>query len=319
MSRELRRAFIDIINGWTSIKLWGQTVYLRHLTHRDHLDLEELQNRFYEEAVAEGLSDAKTRDAHLRSIGHWDDKKERAILDQAAYVNGMTMNKKNVHLPSLLEKIEEQLKNEKEKLAILENEKAELVGLTAEIFASRRCNDYYVIRSLYRDPACKQSLFDEATYDDLSDDEVSLIVRAYNQAVDVCSDRAIKKLCIQDFYQSYYYLCEDDFYQFFGRPIADFTFYQIKLANYSRYFKQILEGVDLNTLPEKVRDEPDDLISYLDVQKKGKEMLGKSDSGMVSLVGATKEDIKAITGEEKVNALPNKRMNMKELMQHMKK
>lgn len=318
MSRALRRAFIDAVNGWSKIKIKDQSVYLRHLNHRDHLDLEDIQEEFFQEALSLGLPDLKTREQALRDMKLWDDKKDRIILDQKAYVEGMIKGRKNIHLPSILNKLNEQIKDEEIKLRDLEWEKSELIGLTAEGYAQRRSNDFYLVHSLYSDQEMKTPLFKFEEFDELPDADVNEIIRAYNNGSDICSDKILKTLCIQDFYQSYYYLCEDDFMAFFGRPIVDLTFVQVKLANYSRYFKSILEGTDVSTLPEKARNDPDELIAYLDVRKKGQEMLEKAGSASASLVGATAEDIKAISGGEKVSNLPQKPMSMMELIKARK-
>jgi hypothetical protein len=301
------------------MKVGDQLVYMRHLTHRDHFDLEEIQDHYLNRAIKEGLSDLKTREKHIVSTGLWSEKKDRQIFDQKTYIKGMMDGRKNIHLPSILGKINIQIKEEQEKLDKLESEKSNLIGLTAEAFSSKRCNDYYIIKSLYKDKEMKLPLFTEDVFDDLSDDEVNDIILSYNQTTTICSDFNIKKLTIQDFYQSYYYLCEDDFTSFFGKPICDFTFLQIKLANYSRYFKNILQGVDINNLPEKVRNDPDELVSYLDVRKKGQEMISQAGAGQTTLVGATREDLKAIAGEDGVAKIPTKPMTMMEMMKEMNK
>ena len=319
MSKQLRRAFVDIVNGWSPIRIGDIKAIVKHLSYRDHLDLEEIQDRYLEHALENGLPNLKSREKHLVSVGLWSDKKERAILDQKAYVKGMVDGKKNIHLPSILSKISEQIKQEELKLFEMEREKSDLIGLTAEAYSVKRCNAHYIFKSIYHDTRFCRQVYSEETFDDLTDSEVSQIVSSYNYSTSYCSDFNIKKLSIQEFYQAYYYLCEDDFQSFFGKPICDFTFYQIKLANYSRYFKHILEGTDIKSLPERIQNDPDELIAYLDVKKKGEEMINQNSSGRTSLVGATKEDIKALTGNDRPAQLPQKPMNMMEMMKEMKK
>lgn len=301
------------------MKIGDQLVYMRHLTHRDHFDLEEIQDQYLNQAIKQGLSDLKTREKHIVSTGLWSEKKDKEIFDQKSYLKGMMDGRKNIHLPSILAKINAQIKEEQAKLDKLESQKADLIGLTAEAFASKRCNDFYIIRSLYNDKEMKNPLFTTDIFDDLSDEEVNDIISSYNQTTNICSDFNIKKLAIQDFYQSYYYLCEDDFTSFFGKPICDFTFLQIKLANYSRYFKNILEGVDINNLPDKVKNDPDELVSYLDVKKKGQDLINQAGSGQATLVGATREDLKAIAGEDGVAKMPTRPMTMMEMMREANK
>ena len=295
------------------MKLNHGNFYIRHLTHVDHLDLDDIQEGFEKTAREQGLADEESRIQYLRKEGLWTEKKDREIFDVQNYLNGMILGRKNIVLPSVLNSINNQIKEQEAKLIELNKIKYDLIGMTVETYAKKRINDHYIIRSIYKDKEFKNPLFSELEFDDVEDDELNAIIVEYNRVMDNCSDINLKKLAIQDFYQSYYYLCENNFKEFFDRAICNFTFFQIRLANYSRYFSQILSGVDINTLPEKIRGEPEEIVAYLDVKKKGSELLdaagANSDGGMTSIVGATKEDLKILSGGEfddkKASGLPS--------------
>jgi hypothetical protein len=302
INKILRRAFVDILDGYSSMNFYGKIFYIKHLSHRDHLDLDELQDSFEREAINNGSYTEQTRLEYLIKEGLWSDKKEHEIEVQKRYLDGLISGRKNIALPSILQRVNQDIKEAEKKISDLISEKNELIGLTSEGYAKKKVNDHYIIRSIYKDKDLKEPYFSTFSFDDIEDEELNDVVKAYNLSIDICSDNNIKKLSIQDFYQSHYYLCEDDFVSFFGRPICNFTFFQIKLANYSRYFKSILQSVDINTLPEKIRGEPDDIVDYINVTKKGKELIdsvsSNSGGGMTSIVGATKEDLKAISNGE---------------------
>ncbi len=301
-NRHLRRAFIDIIAGYSPMKLGNEGLYVKHLSHRDHLDLDDLQDFYEKEAISKGAYSEASRLEYLKKEGLWSDKKDHEIAVQKDYLTGLVNGRKNIALPSILARVNEDIKTAESKIGKMEAEKSELIGLTSEGYSRKKINDHYIIRSIYRDPALKEPYFSTFSFDDIEDDELNQVVLAYNLSVDICSDIHIKKLSIQDFYQSYYYLCQDDFMSFFGRPICDFTFFQVKLANYSRYFKSLLQDINIESLPEKIRGEPDEIVSYLQVKKNGRELIESasvnSNGGMTSIVGATKEDLKMISDGE---------------------
>lgn len=299
----------------------GKIVYVKHLSHREQLDLEDLQEKFTNEAKAKGLPNEKERAVYLSQQGLWTAKDEAKLVQQESYLARLTENKKNIALPSVLNRLNEDLKKEKEKLLELKSRRYELIGFTCESYANKITNEYYISCSLFSDREMTKPLFSESEFQEVSDEDLDDIITAYNASVDPCSETNIKKLSIQDFYQSYYYLCNDDFVAFFGKSIHTFSYFQVKLANFSRYYKSLLEGVNIKSLPAKCLEDPDYLSEYLDTTKKGRELIDKTQGQAVSIVGATKEDIKHLTdsnvGSSTVK-LSDKPMNMSEIMNLVK-
>lgn len=312
--RELRQVFIDICRGYSTILFSGEIIYIKHLSHEDYLNLDILQEKFLQNAISKGLPDEKSRIEWLKSQGLWTDKKEREIFDQKSYVRGMAESRKIILLPSKLKQLNEQIKQEELKLYNLEKDKNDLVGITADRHSTKLINDYYIFHSLYKDKDFKDQFFSKDEFDNLDDDFVFGLMEEYDKTFNNLSDFNIKKLCIQSFYQEYFYLCVDDIPGFFGRPICQLTLFQVKLAGYSRYFKNLISGVDMATVPEKSRSNPDDLVQFLDTKRKGQEALDKSNTKNVSIVGATREDIKTLGG--KMAEKPSRPMSKEELAKH---
>lgn len=315
-NRIFRRTFLDICNGYSSMTYKNAVVFIKHLSHKEHLDLDDLEERYYEEAVKKGLYTEKERLVFLNQEKLWTDKNEHEILQLKSFIARLHDNKKNIALPSILNRLKQDIENEEKKLDTLRSKRYELIGLTAEGYSKKLVNEYYILRSLYKDSSLKQLLFTEEEFSDIEDFELDHIVINYNKIIDACDDKHIKQLSIQDFFLSYFNLCESNYSSFFGKPICEFTYFQVKLINYARYFNNLLEGVDIKTLPQKCWDDPDYLVEYLDTTKKGKEMIDNAKGQAVSVVGATHDDIKQIAGNNKAAAsLGNKPMTMQEIMQ----
>jgi hypothetical protein len=130
----------------------------------------------------------------------------------------------------------------------------------------------------------------------------------------VISDSNLKRLSIQDFFVSYYSLCEDNIYYFFGKPIVNFTFFQLKLANFARYFRSVLAKIDFNTLPKHLLEDPDELVHYIEAVEKGKEVVNKNNHSNVTIIGASKDDLKALGGGDKGANMFSKNMSMKDML-----
>jgi hypothetical protein len=67
----LRRAFFDICNGYSSGEYRGDFIYIKHLSHKEHLDLDELEDRFFKEAKDNGIPTEEEKLKYLAQTGIW--------------------------------------------------------------------------------------------------------------------------------------------------------------------------------------------------------------------------------------------------------
>lgn len=79
MANVLRKTFLDISNGFSSGKFRGETVYIQHLSHKDQIQLEELEETFKNEALSNSLPLREDRLKELISKGIWTKEKEEEI------------------------------------------------------------------------------------------------------------------------------------------------------------------------------------------------------------------------------------------------
>lgn len=318
MSRVLRQAFLDVCNGYSVASHKGEKIYIRHLSHKEHLMLDDLQDSFKKDAIENGIPSEKDKVNYLVSEGLWSEKRENDIAQKRRYIEQMNDGKKKMTLPSMLERHIADIKKEEEILRKWENERLELVGVTCESYASKVVSDYYILRSFFKDKEFKTPYFTEEEFDEIDDVELVSLIRYYREVSEICSEKNLKHLAIQDFYTPYFYLCDDDISSFYGKSICDLTYNQIKLASLSRYFKSIMESVDLKTLPKKALEDPDELINYVTSTKNAKELVNRNDHSNVAIVGATSQDLTAIQGD-KGSSLPNRNMGMRELFEMQQK
>lgn len=314
MSRVLRQVFLDVCNGYSTVSLNGKQLFVKHLTHKDHLHFDDVYEAALKEAVDGGILKEKDRLEYLKKDGLWSDKQEAEIEQKKYYIQQLENGKKNLRYPSQLESQIKVMKAEEEILKKLEGKRTELIGMTAEGYAIKIQTDHYMLLSFFTDKELTKPLFTPEEFDSIDESDFEKLIFLYSGESIKCSDFNIKKLSFQDYFISYFYLCGEDLSQFFGKPISTLTFYQLKLISYGRYFKNLLDGVTLSNLPQHIVDNPDELVNYLSAMKNGQESVNKNNHANVSLVGATKEDIKVLGGGEQKNQLPNKDMNMQEML-----
>lgn len=310
----LRRGFVDICRGYSVGTYKGSTIYIKHLGHVDHMAFDDIQLAFKNEAIAEGAKTEEERLQYLVSKGLWSASKDEDIERQRDTIARFEDGRRTIPQPSMLRLHDKQTQDERDKLVKMLTEKGELIGVTAETYATQRLNDHYIINNLFSDVAMSHPFFSESSFEDFNNSEVEDITAAYNAATDCCSDANIKRLVVQDFYITYYSACNDNLYTFFGRPVCQMTYYMVKCGSYSRYFKRLMEDTDLSRLSREKRMDPDMIESTHQTQRNTATMAA---DGKVP-TNLTASDIKELNLEGKFTKLPQKSMGMEDMIKHMR-
>lgn len=288
--RILRKAFSDICRGYSADVLFSGTAFVKHLSHHDQIDLDIVYKEFLEKAKKRSIPEHAEVFQTLSENDIWTNKDELQITKQREYINHLYEGKKHLYLKSKIEEHGRIIKQEERKLADLINKKASLFGVTAEVYAERKMNEVYIVKSIFKDRECLQPLFYDEQIEDISEEELKEIVAFYNKITNSLEESQIRKIVLQDFFLTYWRGCDNNLFNFFGKPICDISLLQIKLGSYAKMFSNILENT--NNIPEDIRYDPDKLIDYANASSKGQENLEKynRENAATSLVGAKKED-----------------------------
>lgn len=298
--RLLRKAFSDISRGYSVVFLKGKRLFIKHLSHHEQVDLDVLYKSFLDIGIKEGLDTEKDKLKSLAEEEVWTDKDETELEEIKKVIERLAIGKKNIYLSSDLSRQNEEIKKEEQKYLKKKIERDRFLGLTAEAYAEKKINEHYIIESFYLDASFVNKFFTEESFEEVTDGGLQEMIRFYNEEIDVVSDRNIKHLSIQEFFQVYWSLSTEDLSSFFGRPICNLTYFQIKLGSYARMFKNILEKAE--NLPEDVRTDPEKLLDYVRTGENAKKRMeeaaqsgGKENDVVAStLIGAKNEEYKAI-------------------------
>lgn len=255
----LRRAFVDVKRGYSVALIEGQPVYVRHSGHVDHVDCDTLQEQFEAAAKAAGLPSEAQRLETLYAKGEWSPEKEAEIARQKDGLARMEDTRKTIAVPSVLRSHDETIAQERKKLLDMQVARAQALGLTVEVDASDRLEDHYLVCNLFSDKGLTCPWITAAEFDNLTDAQVQVIQAAYRAAIEPCSEANLRRLAVNDLFLSYYLLCADDLSAFWGRPVCDLTYFQVRLSNYARYYKSLTDNTDLSKLPPAKRADPDAL------------------------------------------------------------
>ena len=290
-STAYRKIFRDIVKGRSDVKIEGSKYYIKHLSSIDQVDIDEIKEVYYDKAIARGIPTQEDLLKDLKLNETWTDADENEITTQLNFIEQLQKNKTQLVLKSKIDNQNKLIKEARENARKLENKKKELIGVNAEDYAEKRANDHYIIKSFYSDKECTNPLFpEEKDYDALYADEVAYYIDCYNEVFYMFEELKIQEMILQDFYYIYFPF-SDDTVGFFGKPVVELTYNQLKLIVYTKIFKNIFENN--KHIPEKIKKDPEALLDYGSISDDAKQKIQDKFSGDKdgsTLFNATEED-----------------------------
>lgn len=293
----LKVIFSEILRGYTLVenKDFGK-IKIKHFNNFDSAELDIKNRYFYEKARDQGLPTREQKIEYLLKEDIWDEKKNKEILNLKTMIAGLKNSKSKVFLQAHIDNINRQLEENQLKLAHLEIQKEELIGFCAENYAQRRINEHYMQKAILKDNG--EFLLSNEDFEDLQQDELMGLISTYNKNTRKFESPNLKKISLSGFFTNLFYLCENNAYTFFGKPLVELTFYQVELFGYARYYKSLMESSE-SKVPDEVRQDPEKIVEWFESSKSAREVMDKSqtagkEGSATSLVGATKQDLKRL-------------------------
>ena len=297
-----RKIFRDVVRGFSTTTLEEDFVYIKHLTPHDQVELEEIEEKYFNIALRKGVPTEEDMLAYLKDEGQWTDKDEKFIQDKELFLENLRKAKTKLVLKSEIDKQAALIDKEQKLLDDKQIQKIGLIGNTCEKYAKDRLNDFYMIKSFFADDKLQEPLFNQDKFDELDNHDIKKVVYKYNEIFEGFSEESIQYTILEDFYNPYLSFAEDSM-QFYGKAFCELTYNQIRLIVYTRVFKNIF---DMNeNIPESIRKDPAKLLEFGSSSKeekdKAKDKLTQGDGG--TLVGAKQEDYDYLGVEKPTNAI----------------
>jgi hypothetical protein len=293
----LKVTFSEVLRGFSTAESpsFGE-IRIKHFNNFDSAELDVKNKDFYDKAVNQGLTTREERIDYLLKENIWTEEKNKQILNTKTAIVGIEKTKSKVFLQVHIDQANEELRKLKLELFGLEIEKEELIGFTAEAYASRRINEHYMFNAILG--GNDEKLFGRQEFEELEEAKMTELIGMYNKSTNKFNSNTLKLVSVSGFYSNLFHLCNDDAYVFYGKPLVQLTFYQIELFGYGRYHKSLIENSE-HKPPEEITQDPQKLVEWFQSGKNIKEVLDKSENAgkegtATSLVGASKQDLKRL-------------------------
>jgi len=293
-----------ILNGYSeysiSLAASGTTkLYIKHPSNFDSIKLYSIYIEFFEKFKKDGALSQSEQLSIMYENGWWSKEKEHEISYLNDSIKRLQQTRKKLIYDSDKKRIDEQINDLKNKLAILGKQKSEYVSSTAEDLASNECFNLFLENNIFIDKNFVEKI-------DVSDDEVfDLCIPIYVKYLNQFSQTNIKKAAISTVFQNMIHTSSGTSMDVFGLPVIKLTKFQSELLIWSNYYQKLIKSCT-KEIPDELYNDPDKFIEWYESvnnveinkksNKKRKDKKSKYGSESKYLFG-DRDEIKKIGGE----------------------
>lgn len=282
----------DIINGY-SIYNHGNygEIFIKHNSHIDNSKLERKFQYFFNIAKQKGIPTYKEKEKFIIENGLWTNKHESELKQYTEFLKTLKESSSKDYIFSRRKIIKQQVAESENKLNSLLLKKNHFIGNTAESNARNQCFYFQIENSFYRDELLSNKLI-KNNLDEAEFQEFTNIYLEYNNKVNY---KLIKRVALLPNFSNLFYLCNDNAYYLYGKPVIQLTNYQIDLFIYAKSFKNLMSQYG-ERFPKNMT-EPDDIMEWFEINQnaaKAGVLDNDSEGGVTSIMGANKEDLRML-------------------------
>lgn len=291
----------DIIFGYTTdrFKSGGEKVYVKHLTDIEVGHSERDYAEHLRLAVEKGLKTEKQGLDFLIEEDLWTQKNEDRITALRDRLSHLRDSRDKLIVKTQLKSLDKEIKPLDDELYILNYERIDNLGVTAEIFANKKISESTIRQCFFKDKDLTTPFYTEEDYDYLSQEEVNEGLEIYgNMMGKRFAGDEIKRVSVCPFFMNVYYLCNDNAYHFFGNPVLHLTNFQVALMSYGKNFKAAMSNN--KPPPEDYTKHPDKVIEWYDMQQRTAMATKHEQKGEASgqtVFGASREELESMKKE----------------------
>ena len=293
-----KKKYKELIDGASAFRDGNELLYVKHLTEADIGELELSTEKYHKEAEEKGLPVEQDKISILVKQDLWTQEKEEEIKELKIKIATLQDTHKKLFLKAQISKSQESIDAVIQSLGKLVTEREELLGLTCEKYADRKSNEEIVLYCFYKDRELKQKFFTPEEFDELHRDKLYRYIQVYNDISREFSSEEMKRMAALPFFINLFFLCEDNIYTLYGKPVISLTLAQVDAYNSAKTYKSIMSQG--NSPPDEMYESLDELVSFYDSYSGagGEALKEATNKGSQSIVGATVEEMKKFTKGE---------------------
>lgn len=290
-----KKKYKQLVDGVSLFSDANDLIYIKHLSELDIGELELATDKYHKEAEEKGLPPEKEKLSILIKQEMWSDEKEKEITTFRKNLAALQDTHKKLFLKKQIKNSQKGIDSMLEDLTSLLLEREELLGLTCEKFAEKKSNEEIVIHCFFKDREMTQKFFSEEEFDELNREKLYYYIKIYNDISKEFSVEEMKRLAALPFFINLFFLCDDNIYTFYGKPVTGLTLCQADAFNCAKTYKSIMSQG--NNPPDEMYEDLNQLVAFYESYSSGgseglKEAKNKDSQ---SIVGASIEEMRNLT------------------------
>ena len=308
----------EAFDGYTEALLDDKPAYIKHVSIKDQRYLHKYYEKYKNLALSKGLESEEDRMPYLMKEGIWSAQEDSKIASLKFEIENLKRTKTQLPLPSQREAVGDTISERNADLMKLLSDKKEIMGKTAEDYATSRSGDEILRFLLFKDHNLTQHLYTEEEFGELETWELAKINLIQTNINERFSDIKIQEAVLRPFFSMYLSLCEN-VGAFYSKPVTSLSIYQLRVVLFGRMFFNIFQYTE--DIPDDIKENPEKLISFSEMQKdKGTKTGIRDDADGSMIFGATKGDMKSLDADPNAPSLSEEakkhggKLDMKQMM-----
>lgn len=308
----------EAFDGYTEALLDDKPAYIKHVSIKDQRYLHKYYEKYKNLALSKGLESEEDRIPYLIKEGIWSAEEDSKIASLKFEIENLKRTKTQLPLPSQREAVGDTISERNADLMKLLSDKKEIMGKTAEDYATSRSGDEILRFLLFKDHNLTQHLYTEEEFGELETWELAKINLIQTNINERFSDIKIQEAVLRPFFSMYLSLCEN-VGAFYSKPVTSLSIYQLRVVLFGRMFFNIFQYTE--DIPDDIKENPEKLISFSEMQKdKGAKTGIRDDADGSMIFGATKGDMKSLDADPNAPSLSEEakkhggKLDMKQMM-----
>jgi hypothetical protein len=292
----------EVFDGYTEVDFKGDPLFVKHFSIRDQSIIYKSYNRHKSSAIKRGVETEEQILKRLKDDDIWTDDDDLKIAQLSSEVENLKSTQKSLFIPSQKTQLQKEIDQKRIDLFNLQIKRKEVVGRTAEDYASSLSSQESIRYFLFKDKDFKDHAFSHNDFEELDDRDLMSLTSIQSEMSSRANDVNLQMAALRPFFSMYLSQCEN-LGLFYGKPVINLSVFQLKLALYGRMFHNIFQNVD--NIPDNIREDPEKLMSFAESQtnKSSSKKFIKDDSDASVVFGANKEDMNIIAPDSKNNTV----------------
>jgi hypothetical protein len=307
---DIQKLYVRVCEGYDRVSIVGLDCFLKHHSYFDRVILKEKYKEGIRIAKSSGI---KTESEYLDFYidkGWWSTSKEDEIRTATHFIDTMKKSREKLILPSQKDQVSKSILEEQGRLDSILLEKKSIIPMTAEEYADKYYNRFYLHYSLFKDPEFKVFLADSDDYFvEIEDDAYNDVWSKVLGAVNFFKVDSLKYVAAGGFFQNLLVLIGKDMsiMDFYGKPVSNLTINQTDLFSYASGYRRAINNAT-EQIPDYILSDPINLIdwceggnssvaaarSLMDRTPNKNKTKGERSGRISSIVGASSSDYKKL-------------------------